>query len=302
LNKDGSLDTSFDGDGRQIIDFGMADDFADDVALDRDGDIVVVGTAGDLEDDSSHIALARLLGKDNKKSPTISINDVERLEGDTGTTPFTFTVRLSEPGKEPVTVKYQTAHGSTSGGSVRPDYQDASGTLTFAPGETTKTATVLVHGDRDGEVNHGRLDEAFETFDVLLSQPTGAAIADDRGLGTIVDDDIRILISDVTQTEGPAGQTTLFTFTVAFSAAFDHPVTIFYETADASTQADEDYVPQSGELIFAPGETSQSITIEVIGDSVQEHDEEFFVALGADDSIFWSIINPLVVGTILNDD
>jgi uncharacterized delta-60 repeat protein len=301
LNQDGSLDTSFDYDGKQIIDFGMDDDIANDVALQPDGKIVVVGTAGDREG-STHFALARLVGKDTKKSPTISINDVERVEGHSGTTPFTFTVRLSDTSKETVTVKYRTAAGSTSTGLIQPDYKDANGTLTFAPGETTKTVTVLVYGDRYGEVNGDRLDEAFETFFVLLSQPTNAAIADDRGLGAIVDDDIRILISDVAQTEGPDGQTTLFTFTLTFSAAFDDPVTIFYETVDFSTDGDEDYVYQNGELYFAPGETTQTITIEVIGDSAEEHDEEFAVLLSAEETIFLSLIKPFGVGTILNDD
>src|SRR2546423_1266351 len=82
----------------------------------------------------------------------------------------------------------------------------APGTLTFAPGETSKTVTVQVSGDR--------LPEANETFFVNLSGPTNAVITDGQGLGTIVDDEPRISIGDVTNTEGKRNQTTLFTFTV----------------------------------------------------------------------------------------
>ena len=109
LKKNGRLDTSFDHDGKQIIDFGMDQDYANDVALQRDGKIVVVGRAGDGEG-SIHFALARLMGKGSKNSPTISINDIEGLEGNSGTTPFTFTVRLSHRSRETVTVKYQTVN------------------------------------------------------------------------------------------------------------------------------------------------------------------------------------------------
>ena len=71
---------------------------------------------------------------------------------------------------ETVTVAYATANGTATAGS---DYQAASGTLTFAAGETSKTITVLVNGDR--------LAESNETFFVNLSGPTNAIIADGQG-------------------------------------------------------------------------------------------------------------------------
>jgi hypothetical protein len=90
--------------------------------------------------------------------PRISIGDVIVSEGNTGTTSATFTVTLSASSTSPVTVTYATANGTATAGS---DYQAASGTLTFAPGETSKTITVLVYGDRVPEPN--------ETFFVNLS-------------------------------------------------------------------------------------------------------------------------------------
>ena len=82
-------------------------------------------------------------------APTIQINDAVVTEGHTGTRTATFVVNLSSAFSEPVTVDYVTDDGTAGGG----DYQAASGTLTFAPGETEKTITIKVKGDRVGESN-----------------------------------------------------------------------------------------------------------------------------------------------------
>src|SRR5205807_2288629 len=88
---------------------------------------------------------------------------------------------------------------------------------------------------------------------------------------------------DVTHLEGttPAG-TTAFTFTVTLSNAADHTITVDYSTADGTAQdenGDGDYASQSGTLTFAPGETSQTITVLVNKDSLVENNETFTVGL-----------------------
>src|SRR4029453_8957749 len=108
------------------------------------------------------------------------------------------------------------------------DYIAASGSLTFAPGETEKTITVPVNGDR--------LGEASEQFSLLLASP-GSNQVMAVASATIVDDEPRISIGDVTQVEGKRGQTTLFTFTVTLSAAYDQPVTLSYRTVDGTAKA-----------------------------------------------------------------
>src|SRR5262249_49782580 len=109
----------------------------------------------------------------------ISINDVSMNEGNSGTTAFDFTVSLDSPQSAPVTVDFATADGTATAGS---DYAANSGTVTFAPGSTSQPVTVLVNGDTTFEPN--------ETFLVNLSNATGnAAIADNQGVGTIVNDD-----------------------------------------------------------------------------------------------------------------
>jgi hypothetical protein len=101
--------------------------------------------------------------------------------------------------------------------------------------------------------------------------------------------------------EGNSG-TTLFTFTVSLSAAYDQAVTVNYATADGTaTTADHDYLASSGTLTFAPGETAKTLTIAVIGDTMIEPDETFFVDLGGA-STNALLVNGHGIGTIIDDD
>jgi hypothetical protein len=240
---------------------------------------------GDTIDIGAFEAQTRLL-------PTISITDVSLPEGNVGTTAASFTVRLSSASTETVTVDYSTADGSATVSDG--DYQNTSGTLTFAPGEIAKTITVLVTGDRFAEPN--------KTFVVNLSNPTNATISDGQGVGTIVDDEPRVSISDVSKVEGKKGQTTLFTFTVTLSAAYDQPVTMSFRTANGTAKtSNNDYVARTGTLTFAPGETTKTITIEVKGDSKKEADEYFYLDLfGLSGNAMFT--KNRGTGTILNDD
>jgi ribosomal protein L35AE/L33A len=220
----------------------------------------------------------------------ISIGDVTVTEGNSGAVKATFSVSLSSAYDAPVTVEYQTANDSAVAGS---DYQAQSGMLTFAPNETSKSIAVLVNGDRIGEAN--------ETFLIILSNPTNAAIAYGTGEGTIVDDEPRISISDVTKKEGN-GRTTVFTFTVTLSVAYDVPFTINFATTDGTAKtSDNDYVANSGSMTCAPGETTKSITVVVKGDKKKEANENFFVDLS--DLLGYAVfLDSRGTGTILNDD
>jgi len=223
--------------------------------------------------------------------PRLSIGDGTVIEGNIGTRAATFTVTLSAASSEPVTVAYATANASAAAGS---DYQAASGTLTIPAGQTTGTITVLVNGDR--------LPEASESFFVNLSSPTNAYIVDSQGIGTILDDEPRISISDVTRAEGKNRQTTLFVFTVTLSAAYDQPVTMSFATDNGTaTTSNNDYVAKTGTLTFAPGETTKTITIEVRGDNRKEAAEMFYLDLSglSGNALFTKNRG---IGTILNDD
>jgi hypothetical protein len=223
-------------------------------------------------------------------APQLQIQNASVTEGNTGTVAAGFIVTLSAASTKTITVAYATANGTATAGG---DYQAASGVLTFAPGETSKTVNVLVNGDRIGE--------ADETFSVNLSAATNATIFGGSAVGTIVDDEPHISISNVSKLEGGRGQTTLFTFTVTLSTAYDQPVTMAYRTANGTAQSGSDYVASTGKLTFAPGETTKTITIAVNGDSKKEGNETFFVNLfGNSSNSYFSVSQG--IGTILNDD
>jgi chitinase len=117
---------------------------------------------------------------------------------------------------------------------------------------------------------------------VILNGATSAVINAGFSVGTIVDDEPRISICDVTKYEGKKNETTLFTFTVTLSAAYDQAVTMSFRTVNGTaTTSDSDYIAKTGTLTFAPGETTKTITIEVKGDSKKEANETFYLDLFA---------------------
>jgi len=223
--------------------------------------------------------------------PSISIGDATVTEGDSGSLNAVFTVTLSKASTQTVTVQYATADGSAISGA---DFTSVTGTLTFAPGETSKTIPVAVTGDL--------IDEYDENFSVNLSAPTNAKTADGIGIGTILDNDPppTIVINDVRKSEGDSGRTS-FTFTVSLSAPSEKQVSVNYATANGTaSMSGSDYVAASGALFFAPGQTGQTITIWVVGDKKSEADETFFLNLsGATNAV---LADSQGVGTILNDD
>ncbi|MCC7333528.1 MAG: hypothetical protein IT422_00430 [Pirellulaceae bacterium] len=110
--------------------------------------------------------------------PTLNIDDASALEGNRGTTYLNMPVTLSRISIDVVTVHYQTVSGSAQ---AKSDYASASGTLTFQPGQTTRTIPIAIKGDRKREPN--------ESFNVLLSNPTCATIEDAVARVTILNDD-----------------------------------------------------------------------------------------------------------------
>ncbi len=224
--------------------------------------------------------------------PTLSITDGTVIEGNGGTVDATFTVSLSAASSQEVTVQYATANGTATAGS---DYTAIPlTTLTFAPGETSKTVTVLVNGDT--------LDEPNEAFVVNLSNAVNATIADTQGLGTITNDDPvpALAIGDATVTEGNSG-TVNAVFTVSLSAASGQTVTVQHATANGTATAGSDYtaIPLTT-LTFAPGETSKAVTVLVKGDTSNEVNETFFVNLSSATNA--TIADSQGIGTITNDD
>jgi Calx-beta domain-containing protein/Big-like domain-containing protein/VCBS repeat protein/FG-GAP repeat protein len=219
----------------------------------------------------------------------ISIADASASEVNTGTKTMTFTVNLSGPSTSPVSVAYATADGSATAGA---DYVAASGTLTFAAGTTTRTLMITTLGDI--------IDEDDEVFHVLLSNPSGAVIADGDGIGTIVDNDQSVVsVTDLSVAEGNAGVVDA-TFIVALSTPNSRTVSVSFATADATAIAGADYTAAAGTLTFAPGVTSQTVTVQVLGDVLDELSETF--SLNLTNSINAVIGRAKGIATIVDDD
>ena len=115
----------------------------------------------------------------NDDGPSLTIEDAVPVnEGNADTTAQKFIVRLSAASTQAVTVDYATANGTAMAGS---DFIAATGTLTFAPGQTSKIITIQVTGDTTVEPN--------ETYKVNLLRPTYAVLADSQAAATINNDD-----------------------------------------------------------------------------------------------------------------
>lgn len=229
--------------------------------------------------------------------PTLRIDD-QTVNEATGTA--TFTVTLSSASSTAVTVRYASVNDTATSGS---DYGAVSGTLTFAPGELTRTISVPITDDL--------VYEGAETFKIQLTSPSvNALIADDTGIGTIMDDGTgtvppgvtptddrpRATINDVIVNEG-AGTAT---FTVTLAGTATTPITLGFATSDGTAKAGLDYSATTGTLTFAPGETSKSITVPILNDTVYEGSETFDVTLNNPSS---NVVlgDPLGLGTIKDD-
>ncbi len=210
---------------------------------------------------------ARVTIVDNDPIPSLSINSVTVKEGTASGADALFTVKLSKASGAPVTVHYASLNGTAVAGS---DFDQTSGTLTFAPGQTTQTVKVHVTGDA--------LHEANETFQILLSEATNATIRTGAGKGTIKNDDKApsLSIGDVTVLEG-----NIAVFTVILSAPSGQDVTVKYATANGSAKANQDYTPASGTLTFAAGETSKTISVNVGSTIVGKASKQFAVNLSS---------------------
>ncbi|MBS9391304.1 MAG: hypothetical protein HEQ33_21370 [Dolichospermum sp. WA123] len=112
---------------------------------------------------------------------------------------------------------------------------------------------------------------------------------------------LSLSINDVTLTEGNSG-TKNATFTVTLSGETFQPVTVNYATANGTATAGSDYTATTGTLIFNvnPGETSKQITVPILGDTLAESDETFFINLS--NAINATIADTQGIATITNDD
>jgi len=246
-------------------------------------------------------------------TPEVAVDDVTVSET---AGPAIFSLTLSAASNRPVKVPFTTGDGpggsggsGTSPATAGLDYLAASGTVVFAPGETTRTVPVEILDDA--------LDELDETFTLSLGEVEGGVVADGSGLGTIVDDDPPpfVSIGDATVVEGdPPGTGSTGSSTGSGAAELVFPVTlsdpsglgvgIDYATAPVTVgrpaEAGVDYQPVSGTLSFPPGVVSASIRVPVTPDLLDELDETLRVVLSNPVAVVPA--DAEAVGTIVDDD
>ena len=236
--------------------------------------------------------------------PVISVNPVSVLEGQSGQTLVTLTVTLSGPQRTPVTLDYTTADGNgpdprRNATAASGDYLPVSGTLTFGPGETVRTVSVVVLGDLTYEEH--------QQFRVLFSNPSPGvqlpAAASEVVITILNDDPVPTLsIGDYVppSTLLPDGtriytvpEDTVAEFIVTLSNPSEYTITVQYLVDSAydcgcgpnpakpfPLYLDGDFVqPPPGTLTFQPGETAKKITVQLRQDTLDEPDESFYVEL-----------------------
>jgi len=230
-----------------------------------------------------------------QNQPSLSLNDVSIVEGNSGTSWLTFTVKLSTASTQSVSVHYASANG-TAAAAI--DYTAVSGVLSFDPGITSQTISVPVLGDTGVEGN--------ETFVINLSSSVNATIADAQAIGSIIDDDASlptISVNNVALSEGDRGWKR-FVFSVTLSAPSTQTVSVNYATTSAGGTAlsGSDYKGTSGILTFSPGTTSLTVSVNVSGDKTLEQNEIFFLKLSNPKNAVLSPSLHTGTGTITNDD
>ena len=231
----------------------------------------------------------------NDDQAYMSVSDASITEGNTGTRKASVTVTLSNPSSQKISVHYATQDGTAQAGS---DYTALSGTLNFAPGETSKILQIPVIGDTTQENDETFMVQLSAASNALLNSAASAASA---ATVTILNDDNPVVfISNTTQAEGSTdgGNATV---TVTLSNSSRQTVSVNYATRDGSARAGSDYTAVSQVLSFAPDETSKTIAIPVVGDTLIEPDETFTINLSTPVNATLSSITSATV-TLTNDD
>lgn len=196
--------------------------------------------------------------------PTVQFDSADYFVSEAAGT-ATITVTLSVVSQEKVQVNYATSDDTATAGA---DYLSASGTLTFSPGEMSKTFTVTILNDT--------LVEGSERVSLSLSNPTGG-----YGLGspsvsnlTILDDDTSPVTVQFSATAFSVSETAAAaTITVTLSGSSAQQVTVDYATSDGTAVAPDDYESTTGTLTFNLGETSKTFSVPIVNDPFVEGNE-----------------------------
>lgn len=227
----------------------------------------------------------------------LSVEDVSIDEGSTGARALNFSVNLSRALKVPVTVQVRTIDATAVSTGLYKDFTAINQTLRFEPGEKSKTLSISIHGD---SIYEGR----YEQFQLRLENPVSSANdpvfftnggqVSVNAIATIVGDDgpPELTIGDYVP-EGDGASPVAENFPAKFVVSLSNPssdiVTVNWKTVDSLAFEAEgqmhyattgtDYQPGGGVIVFLPGEITKELTVNLLNDLIDEHDERFFVRL-----------------------
>ena len=221
--------------------------------------------------------------EDDDPAPELEISGGAASEGET----IGFVVTLSGSTERTVTVDFATSDGTATADA---DYRPVVGTLTFEPGETTKTVEVGVIDDA--------IHEPAEWFELALSNARNARLPRAPARGTIRDDDAFLTIAGASAGEGSGRLEFVVTATGLVAGAA--PVTVDYATEDGTATAGADYEPVSGTLTFTAERAEQVVAVPLVDDAVDEPDETLVLVLT--DAVNATIRTATAVGAIEDDD
>jgi hypothetical protein len=240
-----------------------------------EGDETVLVSLSDPVNAKIGTGTAVLTITDDEAEPTLSIADASASEG-AGT--MIFYVTLSSASTLGVSVDWSTSDGPAGpGGAITgEDYTGGSGTLEIAPGSTQGEIHVPILQDT--------VYEGSEVFAVELSNPVNAGLVDGLGQGTIDDDDSVPVVSFdgeefAVDEHVPDGSVAI---TVTLTGATVLTATVNYATSDGTAGA-ADYTAVSGTLIFTPGVVTQTFSVPIVDDALDELDESVYLTLSEPD-------------------
>jgi ELWxxDGT repeat protein len=242
---------------------------------------------------------------DGRPTLAIAASSASRAEGNSGSTPFSFTISRSGDTSAASSVDYSVTGSGSSRASASDFTANAfpSGTVNFAPGQTAATIKIQVRGDLEVEANEG--------FAVSLSNAVTAKIRTAVAVGLIRNDDVpppppqlAIAASSASRAEGNSGSTP-FSFIISRSGDTSAASRVDYSvsTSGRGRASAGDFTANafpSGTVSFAAEQTSATITIQVRGDRDVESNESFAVSLRNAGNA--TIGTSFATGLILNDD
>ena len=226
---------------------------------------------------------------DGPRIPNISIASSSTSES-SGTA--SVSLELSNPFNQEIVLNYSTSDDTAEAAS---DYTASTGTITFAPSETTKSISLDIIDDGIFEV-----DEIFDVNFTLGATSLGNLVNDTASI-TISDDDdapvFGIAGANVKEEDGTAS------ITITKTNPVQMDITVNYATADGTALAGLDYVAANDSVTFAANETQKTISVSIIEDSLDEDEESFSVSLtGASQGEVQEAESVAVVSIEDNDD